>query len=581
MRTVFWVSTMLSALCSVARSDDGSSWRFEDVGAATGLDFVQRSGTAEQRYIVDVKSTGVALLDFDGDGLLDVFLSAGSSIERHLKREPGYGCRLYRNLGELRFEDVTSAAQIPSDFGWVCGAAAADIDGDGRDDLLVTCIGPDRLLRNVGGRFEEITARAGLGDSGWNTSAAFADLDLDGDLDLYVCGYVQFDFANPPEHGKGFSCLWKDLTVVCGPRGFKAEPDRVYRNRGDGTFDDVSAAWGFDSVPAQFGLGVIIGDFAGDSLPDVYVANDSSPSFLFVHRGDRFEEIGYVAGVSVSEDGQEQAGMGVDSADIDGDRRMDLVKTNFEGERNNLYFNHANESFFDAADQSGFGPPGQDFLGWGVGVRDFNNDGVLDIFVANGHVYPQADEVRGVMGYPQRNQLFVGQATVSGRQKPANARFLEQGEKLGFTQKHVSRAAAFGDLDNDGDIDIIETHINGRPSLYENHAPVHHKSLTLQLSQPGLNPQALGARVEVSIGDVKRTYEVRRNASFQASNDARLHVGLGVQPPAGAVEVVWPDGGRERFATVEGGGLQMLSRGAGVVLAPPAGKTRLAKETKD
>ncbi|MCA8962124.1 MAG: VCBS repeat-containing protein, partial [Planctomycetes bacterium] len=376
----------------------------------TGLDFVQRSGTERQQYILEVKSTGVALLDFDRDGLLDICLTAGSTIEKQRAGEPGFGVRLYRNLGELRFADVTAQSGL-GEFGWACGAAAADVDGNGWVDLLVTAYGPDRLFLNDAGHFTEVTDRAGLDRDGWSTSAAFADLDGDDDLDLFVARYLDFDLDHPPTHGEGFSCLWKEQVVMCGPRGLPAESDRLYRNRGDGTFEDVTEAWGIAAATPQYGLGVVIADFVGDSRPDIFVANDSSPNHLWENRGGRFEEVGFVAGVAYSADGQDQAGMGVGVADFDANGRWDLAVTNFADERNNLYLNQGDGTFFDEADRLRLGPAGQSALSWGIGCHDFDLDGRLDIFVANGHVYPQADHVKGTPGYAQKDHLFLGGPT--------------------------------------------------------------------------------------------------------------------------------------------------------------------------
>ncbi|MEM7166675.1 MAG: CRTAC1 family protein [Planctomycetota bacterium] len=538
-----------------------AAWHFEPrQGAATGIAFAQRSGTPEQRYIVDVKSTGVALLDFDRDGLLDLFFTAGSTVDRHRNGEPGFGCRLFRNTGDLRFVDVTAAAGIPA-LGWASAVAAADWDGDGWDDLLVTCVGTDRLLRNDEGRFDG-NAPA-LSGSGWSAGAAFADLDLDGDLDIYITGYLQFDFTNPPVHGApGWSCTYRGVPIACGPRGFPPQADRVFRQDG-GEFTDVSSSWGFASTPPQFGLGVLIADLHGDPRPEVFVANDASPNFLFTNsntpddRGPSWQDNGFLAGVAYNEDGEEQAGMGVDAADVDNDGDLDVFVTNFEEEKNNLYVNQGNGTFVDRTDHYGLGAAGRPYLSWGTAFRDFDNDGYLDLFVANGHVYPEADADAKSPGYAQRDHLFVGTP------REAGFRFVERGSELGMTPKGVGRGAAFGDLDNDGDVDIVVCNLNAQPLLYVNHAPTSHRSLQLTLEQPGANRQAIGARVTVRCGDLQRTLEVRRNDSFQASSAARLHVGLGTTQVAGTVEVRWPGGDTEHFTTPAGGGAVTLVRGSG------------------
>ncbi|MEE8141768.1 MAG: CRTAC1 family protein, partial [Planctomycetota bacterium] len=523
--------------------------------------FQQRSGGPEQSAIIEVKSTGVALLDFDNDDLLDLFFSAGSTIERQRAGLPGFGARLFHNLGGMKFEEVTSSCGIPA-LGWACGAAAADVNGDGWVDLLVTVYGTDRLFLNRGGHFQEVTSSAGLLDNGWSTSAAFGDLDGDGDLDIYIAGYLDFDFKHPPVHGAPYrgtllNCLWKDQPVVCGPRGLPPRADTVYENLGDGTFRDVSVEWGFHAVAPRYGLAVVIADLTGDGKPDVFVANDSSANFLFENRGGQFQEVGFVAGVSVNEDGQEEAGMGIAVADLDGNGHLDLVVTNFEEERNNLYLNDGTGVFLDRATLWGIGAPSQRFLSWGVGCYDFNQDGLLDLFVANGHVYPQAAEVADSVGYAQRDHLYVGVRTENG------VRYRERGVEVGLTSKRVSRGAAFGDLDNDGDVDVVVCHLNDRPAIYENRPRGNQHSLILRLRQPGKNRDALGARVEVRVGNVHRVTEVQRQFSFQASSDPRVYVGLGAQPPSGEVRVRWPEGTWELFRVPAGGGFLELSKGNG------------------
>lgn len=530
-------------------------WRFEDVGAESGLDVAQRSGDPEQRYIVDVKSIGAALLDVDRDGLLDVFLTSGSTVDRQRNGEAGFGCHLFRNLGQLRFAEVD--LEVPA-FGWASGAASADVNGDGWDDLLVTCYGQDRLLINRAGKLEDVTKDCGIAGDGWSTSASFADLDGDGDLDVYVARYLAFDFDNPPHHGlPGWSCLYRGLPIPCGPRGFTPTADRVFANRGDGTFEDVALAWGFGSASPQFGLGVLIADLVGDHRPDVFVANDASPNFLFENRGDRFAEIAFVAGVAYNENGEEQACMGIDSADLDANGHLDLVVTNFEQEMNNAFLNNGAGVFFDRPEHVGIGVASRDALSWGVGLRDFDGDGVVDLFVANGHVYREADRDSKSLGYAQRDHLFVG------RREGKRVRFVESGERLGIREKHVSRAAAFGDLDNDGDLDILVAHLNSPPSLYVNHAPAEFRRVTLELEQPGPNRQAIGARLEVAVGDWRDVYEVRRQSSFQSSHDVRIIIGLGDRRDAGTIRVRWPDGAWEGFELPGEVTRLKLTRGAG------------------
>ncbi|MCI0652710.1 MAG: CRTAC1 family protein, partial [Planctomycetes bacterium] len=448
-----------------------------------------------------------------------------------------------------------------------CGAAAADVDGDGRDDLLVTCIGPDRLLMNRGGTFEDASAASGIRADGWTTSAAFADLDSDGDLDIYVAGYLDFDFAAPPRHGERWTCLWKGAAVACGPRGLPPRADAAYRNRGDGTFEDATETWGFAAAAPRYGLAVLVADLAGDAGPDVYVANDAGPNHLFVRRGERFEEQGLFAGCACDADGVEQASMGVDAADLDGNGSLDLVVTNFEQEKNNVFLNDGRGRFFDRADHTGIGAASFMALSWGVGIHDFDCDGVLDIYVVNGHVYPQAAALVPPR-YAQRDHFFRGEAPAGAAPAAGSPRFRECGAEVGLSRAHVGRGAAFGDLDNDGDVDVVVCHLNGVPSIYENRSPSAAKRLTLTLRQQGKNPQAIGARVEVHAGAIRRVVEVRRQGSFQSSSDPRIHIGLRAEAPAGEVRVRWPDGSRERFAIAAGGGAIAIEKGRGAAIAP-------------
>ncbi|MEE9390898.1 MAG: CRTAC1 family protein [Planctomycetota bacterium] len=518
---------------------------FHDRSAASGLKYRQLSGTASQRYIVEVKAIGVGLLDYDGDGLLDVFLSAGSTLDRHLASKPGFGCRLFRNLGGLKFKDVSKGSGLEG-MGWASAPVAADYDGDGKADLFVTHFGKNRLFRNVGGRFEDVTDAAGLGDEGWGTSAAFVDLDGDGDLDLYLANYLEFDAANPPENGQaGRNCIWKDRPVMCGPRGLKPQADCVYENLGDGRFRDRSKAWGFADVDPAYGLGVIAGDFDADGLVEVYVANDGMPNYLFEWNGERFEEIGYFKAVSFSEGGATQAGMGLDAADINGDGIEDFVCTNFSGEVNNVYLSLGPDQYEEGALVTGAAQASLRALGWGTALRDFDLDGILDTFVANGHVYPQAAQAGTGTDYRQANLLWLG------RPGP-RFELLDSKNHSGLRVRKVSRAAAFGDLDNDGDIDIVVANLNDAPTLIETQLDLKGSGnafLGVALEGPKKNRFGLGARVTLidSKGARRQTLTARRHASFQASNDPRLVFGVVVGEGPFKIEVLWPDQSREIY----------------------------------
>jgi hypothetical protein len=535
---------------------------FVDVAEAAGVVAVVRSGTPEQRYIPEVKSLGVAVFDYDGDGRQDVLLTGGSTLERVAKGEPGFGCVLYRNVtppgGPLKFEDATAAAKLPP-TAWANGPCVADYDGDGDLDVFVTGFRDARLWRNRGdGTFEDATAAARIDVRGWSSGAAFGDLDGDGDLDLYVARYLRFDLADPPRHGARFTCLWKNREVLCGPRGMPAEPDVVLRNDGDGGFTDVTQAWGFAAAPPQYGLGVLIDDFDGDGRADVFVANDSSPSHLWFQReAAKFVEDGFGAGIAYAEDGGETAGMGVDAADVNGDGLPDVVVTNFEAQPNSLFVSTPTGTRLESSRAYGIALPSLPDLAWGCGFEDFDLDGDLDLFTSNGHVYPQAAEP-GLSdgGYAQACRLMLRDG----------ARFKDAGASWGAAfaaHRRVGRGAAFGDLDQDGDVDVVVVNLNDRASMFENRGPATRGHLGVRLAGVGANREALGARVRATTPDgrtVERT--VRRSRSFQSSSDATLRFGLGGAAEA-TVDVVWPDGAREAFGLRAGGAAHVLERGKG------------------
>jgi enediyne biosynthesis protein E4 len=530
-----------------------------DVAEAAGVVAVIRSGGPEQRFIPEVKSLGVAIFDYDGDDRPDVLLTGGSTLERIAKGEPGYGCVLYRNVtekgGPMRFLDATAEAKVPS-TSWANGPCVGDFDADGVLDVLVTGFREARLWRGLkGGTFEDATERLGVAIAGWSTGAAWADLDLDGDLDLYVARYLEFDANDPPVHGARFTCVWKGRPVLCGPRGLPAETDVVLRNDGPAGFVDVTAAWGFDAVPPQYGLGVLVEDLDGDGAPEIFVANDSGPCFLWRRRGDRFIEDGFASGVAYAEDGSETAAMGVDAADVDGDGLPDLVVTNFEAQPNTLFCASKSGMRLESSRRFGLAAPTLPDLAWGCGFEDFDLDGDLDLFFSNGHVYPEAAEPStSDAGYAQNCRLML-------RDGP---RFVDAAGLVRLdAAKRVGRGAAFGDLDLDGDVDVVVVNLNDRATVFENRATSGRPFLRVRLVSDGPNREAIGARVrvETSEGSIERT--TRRNRSFQASSEARLVFGLGAAARAERVVVRWPDGVVETFGPFEARTSVDLRRGSG------------------
>ncbi|MFG0317253.1 MAG: CRTAC1 family protein [Planctomycetota bacterium JB042] len=538
-RTSALAAALLAATGCRDRGPTERPW-FRDVTDASGVDFENVCGSPGTEYILDSMGAGVALFDHDGDGDLDLYFVQGSTREAVAAGENPRSNRLYRNDGDLRFTDVTDEAGV-GDRGWGHGVAAADVDGDARLDLFVANWGPDVLYRNEGdGRFRDDTAAAGLGDDGWGTSAAFADPDLDGDLDLYVARYVRFDWDHPPPRGEG----WKGVPNYAGPQGLTPEADRYYENDGSGRFTDAGAARGFLDVPPAYALAVVWLDADDDGDPDLYVANDTTPNHLFRNDGARFTECATPAGLAYNADGAAQAGMGVACGDADGDGRDDLFVTNFAFDLNTLYRN-AGDGVWDAGAARG-ALKAESYLpmGWGAAFADLDHDADDDLVVVNGHLYPAvdaSDSLRDVTPYRQRRQLF---------RNDGGGAFVEVGEQAGadFREPRCGRGLAVGDLDDDGDVDLVATNLDDRPTILRNdRAPGRWLRVTLR--QPTGNRHALGAKVTVTAGGRARRREVRGGGSYLSHSDLRLHFGLGDADRAD-VSVLWPDGSRSERADV-------------------------------
>ena len=527
--------------------------QFTDVAREAGITLINSSGERHKTYIVEAHGAGAAWIDYDRDGDVDLFVANGSRLEGYAPgREPSNV--LYRNDGG-RFTDVTAAAGL-SDSSWSFGVAAGDYDNDGHTDLYVTQLGRNTLYRNRGdGTFEDRTAVAGVGDRHWGASAAFADYDGDGWIDLYVTNYVDFELGAIPARGQSETCRWRNLEVYCGPRGLRATGDVLYRNNGDGTFSDVSLKSGIELKDPLYGLGVSWADYDNDGDVDLYVANDSTPNSLFRNNGDgSFSEIAMPAGCAYSGDGREQAGMGVDWGDYDGDGWLDVFVSNFSNDVDSLYRNEKGTRFSDATFRANLGEPTLRNLGWSTRFFDYDNDGWNDLFVANGHVYPQVETEPVGTDYAQLSQLFHNTGSGSFSETTGEA-------GSAFRQPHLSRGAATADYDNDGDIDLLVTHLHEAPGLYRNDGGEQAGNwISLQLRARGGNPDAIGARVEVVAGGRARIDEVRSGSGYLSQSDFRLHFGLGADSVE-QVRVRWPDGSTQllgrlapgRFYTVDQG----------------------------
>ena len=533
--------------------------RFVDVTAAAGLDFVHTSGSAEQRYILEAMGSGSAFFDFDADGWLDFFAVNGT----RLQDPSATGDRLWRNVagdtGERVFADVTQAAGFAR-VDWGMGAAVADYDNDGDLDLYVTYWGPNVLYRNEGdGTF--VMAESGVEDRRWGTSAAFGDVDADGWQDLYAVNYVAFDLNDPPSNGELCSG-WKGLTVFCGPHGLEGQADVLYRNEGiaqangrHAGFVDMSAATGIDRW-AYLGLGVLFTDYDQDGDQDLYIANDSTPNQLYRNDGDwRLQEIGAVAGVAYSEEGRVQAGMGLDVGDYDNDGDADLFVTNFSDDSNTLYQNQGDGSFADATHMAGLGGMVRPFLGWSTALADFDLDGWLDLFVANGHLYPQLEAHPLGLSYKQRNLLYWNRVGVFA---PATT--------LGLEAEQVSRGTVFGDYDNDGDLDLVVNNLNDRPSLLRNDGGNRNNWLGLDLvAAEGRG--AVGAQIKLVMGERQLLRSAKRGYGYLSSSDGRVLFGLGDSTIVDKVEVRWPSGRVEVVKRPQIGRYLIMREGLGAEVA--------------
>ena len=536
---------------ALPQAAQGPRIRFTDVTSSLGLaSFINVSGTPTKDFITDANGNGVAFFDYDADRDLDVLLVNGSTLEALLKG--GHQMvALYRNDGD-RFTDVTKASGLIR-RGWGTGVCIADYDNDGFEDVYVTAFGPNVLWRNVDGR--TFTATRQAQDPRWSTGCAFGDYDRDGDVDLYVANYVQFVPGKVPMRGHTECGRFMNIDSFCGPRPLPGEPDTLYRNDGKGVFTNVTKAAGIVD-PGHYGFGVVFSDLDEDGWLDIFVANDSTPNLFFQNRRDgTFSERALQSGLAVSADGREQAGMGVDVGDYDGDGRLDLVKTNFAQDYTSLYRNEGSGLFVDASFRSGLAATLGPYLGWGVGFIDVDNDALLDVFIANGHVYPDVEKT-GTSSYRQRNQLFrnVGR----GQYRHIT---MEVGGPL-LTQQS-SRGAAFGDFDNDGDRDVLVSVIDDRPILLRNDSAASHW-ITLRLEGRTSNRSAIGARVTIQAGSRRQVAEVRSGGSYISHNDTRVHFGLGTATSVDRVTVRWPNGTLETLSSAAADRFYVVREGAGL-----------------
>jgi hypothetical protein len=539
---------------------DGAPVVFEDRTAGSGLEtFRHRSGSAEKSLILETPSGGVALVDINNDGWLDVYLVNGSTRAALRGAEPAPRAALYRNDRNLKFTEITDRAGVANER-WGFGVAAGDVDNDGWTDLYVTNYGTNRLYRNNrDGTFTDVAERLGVAAGGWSTGASFGDYDRDGDLDLFVAGYVDIDPERPP--APPTPCLYRGEPVMCGPRGLAGAPDRLFRNDG-GRFVDVTDGAGVRDVAGYYGFAATLADVDDDADLDLLVVNDSTPNYLYRNTGKgTFEEVGFSSGFAVNEEGREQAGMGLALGDYDNDGRLDAYITNFSDDSNTLRRNLGDGMFEDVTGRLRLRAPTLPFLGWGTGFLDYDNDGWLDLFVANGHVYPGVDRFDWGMTWAQRPLLFRNRD---------GARFEEVAAATGSGLAVVqpARGAAFGDLDHDGRIDVVINNHDQRPTLLRNVAPAGHW-ISVSLTAGGQGSRvAIGAVVTLEAGTLRLRRDVVSGDSYGSQSDFRAHFGLGPTTRVDRIFVRWPDGTREAF-TVDGVDRHVeLTKGRGVVQKP-------------
>jgi enediyne biosynthesis protein E4 len=519
------------------------------------------------RYLLETTGCGAAFIDYDNDGWQDIFLVNGSRLEG-LPQAVTPTNRLYRNNGDGTFRDATEKAGLTR-TGWGQSVSVGDYDNDGYDDIFISYFGKNALYHNNGnGTFTDLAGKAGVANnrSQWGSGCAFLDYDRDGSLDLFVASYIDLDLKTAPLPETG-PCLYKGVTVACGPPGLTGGVNTLYHNNGDGTFTDVSEKSGVRKTNGTYGLGVLVADFDNDGWPDVYVANDSAPAALYHNnKNGTFTDVGVEAGCAFSIDGKPQAGMGVSAGDYDHDGWLDIFKTNFSGDTSTLYRNTGKAMFDDLTFPAGIGVNTR-WLGWGCGFVDVDNNGWLDIFLVNGHVYPEVEKLTTEAGYAQRKVLY---------RNLQNGRFEDVSERAGqaVVEPTSARGCAFGDYDNDGDIDILVNPVNALPELLRCQSSNQNNWITIKTTGVKSNRSGIGARVKCVTEDASQIEEVRSGGSYYSQNDLRVHFGLGKRDKVKTLEIRWPGGQVDTLSDIAANQFIYVKEGVGLVRTMPSNKPK-------
>ncbi|MBI1898753.1 MAG: CRTAC1 family protein [Acidobacteria bacterium] len=531
--------------------------KFTDIAAQAGLRHpVIYGGVDRKTYIIETTGCGCAFFDYDNDGWLDILLLSGTRIDGNPE---GATNRLYKNNRDGTFTDVTEKAGLAR-TGWASAVTVGDYNNDGYEDLFITYWGQNVLYRNNrDGTFADVTRQAGLLSqrTRWGTGCTWLDYNRDGLLDLFVSNYLEFDFAKVPKPGQSATCTWKGVPVNCGPRGLPPGTHLLYRNNGDGTFSDVSTASGIAKARGSYAMTAVAADFDDDGWPDIFVACDSTPSLLFRNNHDgTFREEGLERGAALNEDGMEQAGMGAGIGDFNLDGHLDLFKTHFADDTNVLYRNDGKGVFEDVTIAAGIGVETR-YIGWGAGIHDLDNDGQPDLFYVTGSVYPEIEKL--LPAYPNRTPRVVFRNLGGGKFEE----LIEQAGS-GVAAAHASRGCAFGDFDNDGDIDVLIVNLNEPPSLLRNDVSGGHNWIKIRLIGTKSNRSAIGTRVTARYGGKIQVQELCAQSSYYSSNDPRLHFGLGAAKTVD-IEIRWPSGAKESFRGLPAGRIVTVQEGKGVI----------------